>query len=471
MFMRNWLSLSRKIVDRYDLNTSFTAVQQALGEYALAWFGEGVVITSKYPNPFLITTSNISLGGSVSYGVAFDSNGQITGINSNSTSSNAFTLAPSDPTNFRYDLICIQYLSSGDTPVPKPSDPLTTVYLNLHDDFQLVVVTGTPATNPVYPAKGNPLYIVLGGVQVPPSAITGSQCTVDYTPREAANANLAQYPVVKQEIPSGVINGINETFTLSQSPINASSVLVKCDGLLLTQGADYSILGQVLTLNPAPALGQILSVWYIVNSAQSTNPFAGVQETPTGAINGINDTFVLTGTPADQNATQVFVDGLNVEVAGWDLIQGSGYNAILFNPDYIPQTGQSVTCFYLANPFVFGIQPPVIAPVGSGGLVAYGNAISPIIVAATAGILSTPDQRQLWIVKSAGGPQVITANPQITPGSIVGQEMYIQGVSTTDYIIFSDGAGLSLNGPISLTNNAGIDLIWNGVSWYETSRR
>ena len=471
MLLRNWLSLSRKIVDRYDLNTSFTAVQQALGEYALAWFGEGVVITSKYPNPFLITTSSISLGGSVSYGVAFDSNGQITGINPSSTSSNAFTLEPSDPTNFRYDLICIQYLSSGATPVPKPSDPLTTVYLNLHDDFQLVVVTGTPATNPVYPAKGNPLYIVLGGVQVPAGAMLGSQCTVDYTPREAANANLAQYPVTKQEIPSGVINGVNEIFTLSQSPINASSVVVKCDGLLLTQGVDYSILGQVLTLNPPPALAQTLSVWYIVNSAQSTNPFAGVQETPVGVINGINDTFVLSGAPADQNATQVFVDGLNADLTEWDLIQGSGYNAIRFNPDSIPQTGQNVTCFYLANPFVFGIQPPVVAPVGSGGLVAYGNAVSPQIIAATAGILSTPDQRQLWIVKSAGGPQVITANPQITPGTIVGQEMFIQGTSDTDYIVLNDSNGLSLNGSVGLTNNAGIDLIWNGVCWSESSRR
>ena len=471
MFTRNWIDLSRKLVDRFDMNTSFTAVQQALGAYASAWFGEGVVITTTYPHPFLITTSNLSLGGSVSYGVAFDLNGQITGINPQSTSSNAFTLAAANPSNPRYDLICIQYLSSGDTPVPKPSDPLTTVFLNLHDDFKLVVVTGTPSGTPVYPAKGNPLCIVLGGVQVPAGATAGTQCTIDYTPRESANANLVQYPVVQQEVPTGVINGVNASFTLSLSPINNQSTLVKLDGLLLVQGTDYSLLGQSLTLNPPPALGQSLTVWYIVNSAVSVNPLAGVQGVPTGVINGVNTTFQLPSTPADQNATQVFIDGLCCGLDEWNLIQGSNTAYIQFNAGSIPQTGQSVYFFYLANPFVFGTQPPVVAPVGSGGLSAYGNAVSPEIVSATAGILSTPDQRQLWIVKSSGGPQLVTANPQITPGTIVGQEMYIQGASSIDYLIFQDGNGLSLNGSISLTNNEGIDLIWNGISWFEVSRR
>jgi hypothetical protein len=144
---------------------------------------------------------------------------------------------------------------------------------------------------------------------------------------------------------------------------------------------------------------------------------------------------------------------------------------IQFNAGYVPEPAQSVYVFYLVNPFVFGVQPTPAPPSGSGGLMAFGTAISPEIISSGVGIPATSDQRQIWYVKSAGGPQSITAIPQIMPGTIVGQELYIEGVSGTDYIILSDGNGLSTNGPINLTNNSGILFVWNGSVWAENSRR
>lgn len=471
MLVRNWIDLSRSLINRIDMNFSFEAVQQALGEYALAWFGEGVVNTSQYPNPFPVTMSGVLLGGSVGYGVGFDANGQNTGIFPFSLSSNSFTLQAADLLNPRFDLLCIEYLSTGDTPIPKPSDPLTTVDLNLHDDFQLVVVPGAPSATPTYPVKGNRLYIVLAGIQVPAGAGVGTQCTIDYTQREQANANLTQYPVVVQEIPSGVIDGVNTNFILSQAPVNAQSVIVKLDGIILKLGVDWSIMSQSLTLNPAPAIAQNVEVWYIVNSSNSQNPLAGIQEIPTPAPNGVNNLFNLTGKPANQASIIVFVDGLSVPLAGWSLIQGLIIDQIQFTVDYIPQTGQDVYVFYLANPFVFGVQPPQSSPVVSGGIVGYGSALSPQIISSAIGIPATSDQRQLWIIKSTGGGQYIIANPQIAPGTVIGQELYIQGASSTDYVILQDGSGVSLNGPEYATNNGSIYLIWNGINWYETSRR
>ena len=80
MDKRNWLKLARKRVDRYDMDYSFGALQAALGEASLSFFGEGVLITTQYPNPFPITMSGSSLGGSVGNGIGYDPQGQITKI-------------------------------------------------------------------------------------------------------------------------------------------------------------------------------------------------------------------------------------------------------------------------------------------------------------------------------------------------------------------------------------------------------
>lgn len=471
MITRNWLDLSRKLVDRFDLNVSFTAVTQTLGEYALAWFGDGVVITTTYPDPFAVTLSGSDLGGTVDNGIAFDSNGQITRISPSSLGDPDFTLEPSDPSNPRYDLLCIKYVATGDTLVPKPSDPLTQVYLNLEDDFELVVIEGTPSGSPSYPAKGDPLLIVLAGIQVPAGATLGTQCTVDYTQREQANSNLSSFPVINQETPSGVINGTNAAFTLSEAPIDNTSILVRLDGVTLTSGVDWSILGQTLTLSPAPSIGQKIDVWYIVNSSSSQNPLSGAQETPSGTANGVNTLFTLSGKPANQVSTMVFVDGLEVPLEGWNLIQGLTHGSIEFNAGYIPVAGQEVYVFYLVNPFVFGVQPPPTPPSGAGALVANGSGISPQIITASVGIPATSDQRQLWFVASSGGAQTVTATPQIQAGTIIGQELYLQGTSATNYIRLQDGNGLSINGPIDLTNNGSILLVWNGSVWSEITRR
>lgn len=517
MQTRNWLSLSRKLIDRLDLNYSFTAVQEAIGEYALAWFGEGVVNTSQYPSPFPVTMSGTALGGSVGFGIGFDQNGQLTNITSTTQGTPDFTLAAASGQP-RWDLVCIAYHSVGDTQVPKPSDPLSTIFLNLHDDFSLFVVEGTPSGTPAYPPKGNPLFVVLAGIQVPAGATLGTQCTLDYSVREQANANTVAFPVYRQEVPSGVLNGTNTVFMLSQAPVNAISVLLSVDGVIERIGIDYTLIGQTITFSQAPVLGQDLFAYYVVNSSSSQNPVTAAQEVPSGVSNGTNNTFTLAGKPSSQASTIVFVDGQEVPISEWSL-QSGAQSAIIFNVDSIPAPGQDVYVFYFINTFQGGSQPPttdltgavnlgsgqhvlnsvvggvvqfntlaagsnvsiapsgdtlVISAVGGGSGTGALNVLgtpTPLAITAGGGITATTDQRALQYVTTTGGPVNVTAVPQISGGVTVGQELYLQGTSATNYPILANGNGLSLNGPIDLQNNSGLILVWNGTVWSEISRR
>lgn len=363
MNRRNWLDLSRKLVDRFDLDYTLNAIQEALGEQARSYWGEGVLITTLYPNPFLVTRSNSVLGGSVSDGIAYDANGQLTEISPTSSTSKDFTLEPADATYARWDLLCLKYVATGDTPVPKPSDPISIVSLNLHDDFELVVVEGTPANSPVYPAKGDPLLVVLAGIRIPANSTLGTQCTVDYSVREQANANVVGAPVFVQEVPSGAINGSNATFTLSEVPFDNSSLLVILDGLTLPQD-EWSLSGaQTVILDTAPALGQSLECYYVADSGSSQNPLSGRQEVPSGVVDGVNDTFALTNKAANQDSVLVFVDGMVSETTEWQLIQTTNSTKVQFLPGSIPVAGQSVYVFYLVNAFALGQITGALTPI------------------------------------------------------------------------------------------------------------
>ena len=65
-----------------------------------------------------------------------------------------------------------------------------------------------------------------------------------------------------QETPSGVVNGVNCTFTVSTKPEEAEAVLLTQNGLMLRQPTHYTITGQTITFVTPPAPGQELCVYY-----------------------------------------------------------------------------------------------------------------------------------------------------------------------------------------------------------------
>ena len=52
---------------------------------------------------------------------------------------------------------------------------------------------------------------------------------------------------VDQETPSGTVNGVNATFTTSQTPAPTTSLAVYRNGLLMSSGIDYTLSGATIT--------------------------------------------------------------------------------------------------------------------------------------------------------------------------------------------------------------------------------
>jgi len=515
MDRRNWLNLARKLVDRFDMDYTVGALQAALGEASLSFFGEGVLVTTLYPNPFPITLSGSVLGGGVGTGIGYDPQGQITKIETSSPSyPGTFTIPTSDPTNPRWDLLVIRYKATGQTAIPKPSDPISSTFLNLVDDFELAVVPGTPSSSPVYPSKGS-LDIILAGIQVPAGATLGTQCALDLNQREQAQAFAPNQSVFKSEPMVGTVNGINKIFTISEAPQTALSLIAYLDGIYV-KPTDYSISGTTITFVTAPAPGQQPEAWYIANSPMSENPLSGVNQS-LGIGDGVTTMFTMPGSPPNKDALQIFLDGLQVEPSEYSFGAGTPNSTITFlNP---PAVGQDVGSFYLVNSNVTGsgasgVQSVsnvgtgagqvaegitgtllklrnikaglnvtvtqvgddiVIASTGGGGggggsLTPNGGPTSPDVIG-TSGIPapSTTNRTVLWLVSTGG--QVTAMGTQVGAGTNLGQELILFGTSDTDYLTLNDGAGLALNGSVNLKNNVSIYLVWNGSVWAEISRR
>lgn len=65
-----------------------------------------------------------------------------------------------------------------------------------------------------------------------------------------------------QEKPTGVINGVNTSFTLVNTPAYNSTVVLWLDAIPLEQGVDYTILNNTITMGTPPANGQRLYAFY-----------------------------------------------------------------------------------------------------------------------------------------------------------------------------------------------------------------
>lgn len=364
MMRRNWLDLSRKLVDQYDLDYTLASIQKALGDEALAYFGSGVLATKQFPIPFTIQRDPVTLEIVVDNGIAYDPNGQITRIDPIALGARSLMLPAGDGINPRFDLLVMRYRQRGDVTVPKPSDPIVTVPLNLVDDFELELIPGIPAPAPVYPTKG-PLDIILNGFKSGPNAMVATDFTVDEFVRDVAFRGLVFLPIFVQEFAVGASNGMNLTFQISKKPLLPSCLSVFINGVKLLQD-EWSVLNNIITLVEAPVAGQSVYVAYLADDPTSQNPLACVQETPAGDINGINTDFQLTGRAPTQDGTYVYVDGLFIPNNEWQLIQTDTYSIVRFLAGSIPAPQQSVEVAYFVNPATVGVSggPPPTPVIG-----------------------------------------------------------------------------------------------------------
>lgn len=103
-------------------------------------------------------------------------------------------------------------------------------------------------------------------------------------------------------------------------------------------------------------------------------------------------------------------------------------------------------------------------------LVPSGTRASPNAITALAGIGIQGLLREFQFVVGNGGPIVVSVNPQIEAGSVIGQELVLKGTSDVSTVGIANGTGLELNGPCTLANGSCIWLVWDGTAWGEVAR-
>lgn len=101
-----------------------------------------------------------------------------------------------------------------------------------------------------------------------------------------------------------------------------------------------------------------------------------------------------------------------------------------------------------------------------------GTRASPTaIVAGTGIVFAGINYSNYHFIQGSGGAVNISANPQITAGTNVGQRLTLIGRDNTNTVTIEDGDGLSLNGSAVLAADSAIDLVWDSVNWVELARR
>ena len=101
-----------------------------------------------------------------------------------------------------------------------------------------------------------------------------------------------------------------------------------------------------------------------------------------------------------------------------------------------------------------------------------GTRASPTaIVAGTGVVFAGTSNSNYHFIEGSGGAVNISANPQITAGTNVGQRLTLIGRNDTNTVTIEDGDGLSLNGSAVLAADSAIDLVYDGTNWTELARR
>jgi hypothetical protein len=208
-------------------------------------------------------------------------------------------------------------------------------------------VTGLQNALNVRPPAGTSFSISRSAVIDATGAIDGaignlSDCLhVDGTSGPCASVSTT---FIDAEVPSGTINGSNTIFTLANVPNPASSLALFRNGLLLTQGGDYTLASNAVTFQTGalPQTGDVLSASYRLSVSIPGVGFVD-QEVPAGAINGVNATFTLSQTPSPSVSLAVYRNGLRMTPGVDYTLSGA---VITFMAGLLPQSSDTLSCSY-----------------------------------------------------------------------------------------------------------------------------
>ncbi len=208
-------------------------------------------------------------------------------------------------------------------------------------------VTGLQSALNVRPVEGTSFGISSAAVIDATGAIdaasgNSSDCLhVDGTSGPCSSVSIT---FVDGETPQGTVNGANASFTLANVPNPPSSLALFRNGLLESQGVDYTLSANSITFLTAsiPQVNDILLASYRLSVSIPGVGFVD-QQTPSGAINGVNTTFTLSQTPSPSTSLYAYRNGLLLAPGVDYTLSG---NVITFMSGQTPQTNDVLLCTY-----------------------------------------------------------------------------------------------------------------------------
>lgn len=164
--------------------------------------------------------------------------------------------------------------------------------------------------------SGNVLLAASGGLQI---AQAGQTITL-FAPTGGGGSSIGF-----QEPMSGLIDGVNNVFTISQSPASSGSLNIFIDGLFVPK-ANYAASGQQITFNAGwtPQVAQDLSASYLISGTPyNGNISTGNQVVEYRTLSGseiTNKFLTLAQLPATNTRTMIDVIGGTAQIYGPDFI-------------------------------------------------------------------------------------------------------------------------------------------------------
>lgn len=159
------------------------------------------------------------------------------------------------------------------------------------------------------------------------------------------------------------------------------------------------------------------NVWRLVGGGGSGGGVTPYQEVPTGTVDGVNDTFTLSFTPASADSLIVVVNGIVIEKSYYGL---SGAD-IIFNPGSIPAVDQDVYAIYTTSDAV-----PSLAPVTEFRTITPTEVTNKKLI-----LLNSPATPQTTLVDHVGG----TSQEWNVDYTIVGNEVQWNGYALDGIIV------------------------------------
>jgi hypothetical protein len=153
---------------------------------------------------------------------------------------------------------------------------------------------------------------------------------------------------VDGEVPGGTLNGSNDAFTLANVPNPSTSLALFRNGLLLTQGGDYTLSSNAITFasGATPQNTDVLAASYRLSVSIPGVGFVD-QQTPTGVANGVNAVFTLGQAPIPSTSLAVYRNGIML-AAGVDYSLSGA--VITFMTGLLPQSTDILLCSYRTAP-------------------------------------------------------------------------------------------------------------------------